>query len=317
MSPLLRVLDATRTGTKTAVPGRCDVLPEQPLLLSTPVDVSGDLQLVHPDGSAVEIPRAGLALRPLLDRLDGVHRITEILAGLSPSSQVAASRLMAVLQRAGHLVDASSPGPCRLALIGGGRLGRRLSTELLRLDLSHLTLVGGMTGPIPEVPPHPGSTAAVTHLDHWLELNAPQQLVVVAMGTVEPDRALTDALRDRGQPFLIVRAHRDHAEIGPLVDPDGGGCLRCDDLSRAALDSTWPRVLAGLITAPAEPGEVAMSWAVAQTLTHVDWFCRRSVNPLRSASISVDGNKPGHHFRRWEAVRECGCTGLRVSVQVA
>lgn len=57
-----------------------------------------------------------------------------------------------------------------------------------------------------------------------------------------PDE-VTSLMRDR-VPHLCVRADEAIGVVGPLVYPGRSACLRCVDLSKAARDPAWPKVLA-------------------------------------------------------------------------
>jgi hypothetical protein len=50
-------------------------------------------------------------------------------------------------------------------------------------------------------------------------------------------------MRDR-VPHLLVRADEAIGVVGPLVYPGRSACLRCIDLSKAARDPAWPKILA-------------------------------------------------------------------------
>ncbi|HVT68850.1 MAG TPA: ThiF family adenylyltransferase, partial [Trebonia sp.] len=59
-----------------------------------------------------------------------------------------------------------------------------------------------------------------------------------------PDPLLLAALTRSSVPHLVVRADEAIGTVGPLVVPGRSACVRCVDLSKAARDPAWPRILA-------------------------------------------------------------------------
>ena len=81
----------------------------------------------------------------------------------------------------------------------------------------------------------------------------PDLVVLVGARAVEAARALP--WLGAGTPHLPVVMGGTRAEVGPVVRPGSGPCLRCLDLARADHDPGWPAVLAQL--APARVGPPA------------------------------------------------------------
>ena len=71
-----------------------------------------------------------------------------------------------------------------------------------------------------------------------------RRLPDLAVLTGRPDPVvLADLMRDR-VPHLAVHADEAIGVVGPLVLPGRSACVRCLDLSKAARDPAWPRILA-------------------------------------------------------------------------
>jgi hypothetical protein len=95
---------------------------------------------------------------------------------------------------------------------------------------------------------------------------SPDLVVLAGVGAVAAEAAGTWWRRQ--VPHLPVVLHGTSAEVGPLVVPGNGPCLRCVDLTRADHDPGWPAVLAQLTPAavgpPAEAsGETSLVFATA------------------------------------------------------
>jgi bacteriocin biosynthesis cyclodehydratase domain-containing protein len=110
--------------------------------------------------------------------------------------------------------------------------------------------------------------------------NDARRLPDVAVITGRPDPVLLTALvRDR-VPHLVVTADEAIGVVGPLVTPGHSACVRCVDLSKAARDPAWPRILAQAGGADAAPAATqacgtvlaagAAALAAAQALTLID-----------------------------------------------
>lgn len=115
-------------------------------------------------------------------------------------------------------------------------------------------------------------------------------------------------------PHLPVVLHGTCAEVGPLVVPGAGPCLRCVDLTRADHDPGWPAVLAQLTPAAVGPardasGETSLVFATAGVAA-------------MTALAALDGHphRPGTSFRIglpvprlteqvWSAHPQCECGG--------
>ena len=110
--------------------------------------------------------------------------------------------------------------------------------------------------------------------------NDARQLPDLAVITGRPDPLLLAALiRDR-VPHLVAYADEAIGVVGPLVIPGRSACVRCVDLSKAARDPAWPRILAqaggadGSLAATQACDTVlaaaTASLAAAQALTLID-----------------------------------------------
>ncbi len=75
-------------------------------------------------------------------------------------------------------------------------------------------------------------------------------LVVI---TGRPDPVVLAALMRDRVPHLVVHADEAIGVVGPLVLPGRSACVRCVDLSKAARDPAWPRILAQATDAGTAP----------------------------------------------------------------
>ncbi|MEA5118706.1 MAG: hypothetical protein VB036_13995 [Propionicimonas sp.] len=136
------------------------------------------------------------------------------------------------------------------------------------------------------------------------------RLLVVATDTVEPDRALTDALARAGHCHLVVRLAADRAVVGPLVEPGTTPCLRCLDLVRGAGDPAWPRVLSQLCRARHQPDPVLLTWATATTAGQVRARLAGAVPDLAGRTLEFGGPDHALTTREWQLNPDCGCAGM-------
>ena len=129
-----------------------------------------------------------------------------------------------------------------------------------------------------------------------------------------PDPVLLDALMRDRVPHLVVRAEEAIGVVGPLVLPGRWTCLRCVDLSKAARDPAWPRILAQASGAGALPAGIVAcdtvlaaataALAAAQALTFVDRACRPA-----AANGTLEVVPPEWQWQRrdWPSHPACGC----------
>ena len=144
----------------------------------------------------------------------------------------------------------------------------------------------------------------------------------LAVLTGRPDPVvLADLMRQR-VPHLVVHADEAIGVVGPLVLPGRSACVRCVDLSKAARDPAWPRILAqaggggGPLTTPQACDTVlaaaTAALATAQALTLID----RAGHPA-AADGTLELVLPDWqwHRRGWPAHPACTCgaagTGAR------
>jgi hypothetical protein len=129
-----------------------------------------------------------------------------------------------------------------------------------------------------------------------------------------PDPVLLEALMRDRVPHLVVRAEEAIGVVGPLVMPGRWTCLRCVDLSKAARDPAWPRILAqasgaGLLPAGTVACDTVLAaataaLAAAQALTFVDRVCRPA-----AVNGTLEVVLPEWQWQRrgWPPHPACGC----------
>lgn len=217
-----------------------------------------------------------LILEPVPPQIVGVlsalatpHTLDE-LAELNPDlSHAWLDWLLSRLVEA-DLVRPWRPQPHRPVVVwGSGPLAERVHAGLQRADLQPLPL-GQRSWP----------TSA-------------QPLIVLAAGTAEPDRCLTDRLTAIGQPTLMVRADAERGVIGPFVQPHCTPCLRCLDLTRADLDPHWPRLLAQLCRTHVAPAAVLLEWLAGEAVAEVSRWRAGELPDLagRTLELTVAGSQ--------------------------
>ena len=141
----------------------------------------------------------------------------------------------------------------------------------------------------------------------------PPDLVVLAgVGALDPARA-APWMRD-GTPHLPLVLRGTSAEVGPLVRPGSGPCLRCLDLTRADLDPAWPAVLAQLAPAgvgtPADTsGETSLVLAAAGLAAMVALAALDGQPTPPGISVEVSLPRPHVAERLWLAHPACSCGG--------
>jgi len=143
-------------------------------------------------------------------------------------------------------------------------------------------------------------------------VTAPDLVVLVGVGALDAEAG--SRWRRGRVPHLPVVLHGTCAEVGPLVVPGAGPCLRCLDLTRADHDPGWPAVLAQLTPEAVGPardasGETSLVFATAGVAA-------------MTALAALDGHPhpPGTSFRIglpvprlteqvWPVHPQCGCGG--------
>jgi bacteriocin biosynthesis cyclodehydratase domain-containing protein len=140
---------------------------------------------------------------------------------------------------------------------GAGRLGASVATILAASGIARVTCHdSAAAGPADLAPAGLGTedigTARAAGAVRAIRRVAPEvdtaddpRLIpdlAVLTTAIRPDE-LVSLMRDR-VPHLAVRAQEAIGVVGPLVYPGRSACLRCLDLSKAASDPAWPKILA-------------------------------------------------------------------------
>jgi bacteriocin biosynthesis cyclodehydratase domain-containing protein len=114
-------------------------------------------------------------------------------------------------------------------------------------------------------------------------------------------------------PHLVVRADEAIGVVGPFVDPGRSACLRCIDLSKAARDPAWPKILAQAASDVVSPtacdtvlAAATAALATAQALAVIDYRGTRS--PV-AANGALELVLPDWQWRRrdWPPHPCCTC----------
>lgn len=192
------------------------------------------------------VPTAALGLLGALNEPHSLTELGELCPELSPHWLDA---LLQLLTDAG-LIRRWRAAPTRSVVVwGAGPLAERIHRGLQRAELQPLPL-GQRSWPA-----------------------ASRPLIVLAAGTIEPDRWLTDRLAATGHCTLVVRAESGRGVIGPIVSPELGPCLRCLDLLRSERDPQWPLLLAQACRTRVAPDARLREWLVGEAVAEVARWC--------------------------------------------
>lgn len=232
---------------------------------------------------------AGL-LRPATPGPGGAVR----LIGAGPLGAQTAHALVAAGFRTLYLADL--PGRVDPATDPARGRVRRRRPEPDRLDL----LAAGLADAAPQ--------ARVRRSRHFVHPEGDAvALTVVAADGPEPDRLVTDVLREAGAPHLLLRSSGDEAVVGPLVVPGSTSCVRCADLARRDADARWPWLLEQLVRLPVRPEPTLLAWAAVtaavQTLAYVGGNAAETLGH----TLELGTDRHTLRLRPWPVHPECPC----------
>ena len=215
------------------------------------------------------------------------------------------------LRSAGLVLALDGPvAAARVAVICSGVLAATiaglLATSPVGLDVVRLAADEPPAPGLPEAPFRPEAVPLV----HWgrCDPNWPG-LNVVATGTDEPDRALTDALLRSDRDHLVVRLEPGRGVVGPFVRPGLTACVRCLDLTRSRQDAGWPRLLAQLCLTRHDPPPVLLAWAAATACAQVLAALASAVPDVQGRTVELAAPEHVIAVREWTAHPDCGCLG--------
>jgi ThiF family protein len=210
---------------------------------------------------------------------------------------------------------------------GAGRVGACVATFLAASGVAWVSSVDTGTAEAADVMPGglgaadvgTGRAAGVARAVHRVApevrtADDPGRLPDLAVIVGWPDPVLLASLIRDGVPHLVVHADEAIGAVGPLVVPGRSACVRCVDLSKAARDPAWPRILAqasGLSGAPAGTracdtvlAAAAAALATAQLLTFID-----GAGPPAAVGSTLEVVLPEWQWQRraWPAHPACTC----------
>jgi hypothetical protein len=218
---------------------------------------------------------------------------------------------------------------------GAGRLGACVTTFLAASGVAWVSCLDPATAEAADVTPAGLSpcdvgasrAAGVAQAVHRVAPevrteNDAGRLPDVAVLTGRPDPVLLAALMRDRVPHLIAHADEAIGSVGPLVLPGHSACVRCVDLSKAARDPAWPRILAqasGTSAAPAATracdtvlAAATAALATAQALTLID-----RVGQPAAAGGTLEVVLPEWQWQRrdWPPHPACTCGALTASTR--
>ena len=229
------------------------------------------------------VPVEALTLLALLAEPHTVDELAELIPGLSRSWL---DWLLARLGDAGLVRPWRPQRPRPVVVWGTGPLAERLHSALQRAEFQPLPLCQ---------PGWPGSS---------------RPLIVLATGTCEPDRWLTDRITAAGHPTLVVRADGERGVIGPFIQPHRTPCLRCLDLLRSDLDPRWPVLVAQLCRLRASPAPALVEWLAGEAVAEVGRWRSGELPELAGRTLELSSSRLQRSSLSWSAHPDCICRAV-------
>lgn len=131
--------------------------------------------------------------------------------------------------------------------------------------------------------------------------------LVVADGP-EPDRLVTDLLREAGAPHLLLRSSGDEVVVGPLVVPGAAtSCVRCADLARRDADPRWPWLLEQLVRLRIEPDPTLLAWAAVTATVQALAFVGEGEAETVGQTLELGTEQHTMRLRAWPPHPDCPC----------
>ena len=219
---------------------------------------------------------------------------------------------------------------CRAAfarVYGAGRVGACVATFLAASGVAWVSCTDtGLTAPADIVPGGLGAadvgtsrSEGVARAVHRVAREARTaddggRLPELAVLTGRPDPVVVAELMRNRVPHLLVHADEAIGVVGPLVLPGRTACARCLDLSKAARDPAWPRILGQASGLGADPAATqacdtvlaaaTAALAAAQALTLID-----QGGALAAANGTLEVVLPEWQWQRrgWPPHPACTC----------
>ena len=217
-----------------------------------------------------------------------------------------------------------------IRVYGAGRVGACVATFLAASGVAWVSCLDTQSAEAADVTPAglgvadvgTARAAGVARAVHRVApevrtVNDARRLPDLAVITGRPDQVLLTALMRDRVPHLVVHADEAVGVVGPLVVPGRWACVRCVDLSKAARDPAWPRILAqasGMSGGPAATqacdtvlAAATAALATAQALTLID-----QVGEPAAANGTLEVVLPDWQWQRrgWPPHSACTC-GIR------
>lgn len=132
-------------------------------------------------------------------------------------------------------------------------------------------------------------------------------LTVVAADGPEPDRLVTDLLREAGAPHLLLRCSGDEVVVGPLVVPGATSCVRCADLARRDADPRWPWLLDQLVRLRIDPVPTLLAWAAVTATVQALAFVGGGEAETVGQTLELGTEQHTMRLRAWAPHADCPC----------
>lgn len=304
VEPVLRGLDGRRTQRAVLADARREGL--------DPTAVAGVLDGLRAAGLLVDLEPADL-LAAGAGPSSAARTAPELTAGpgSEPSGWRARRAATVVVEGATRV---GTPLAALLAASGVGRVAVRDSGVTRAGD----AVVGGLAADDEGRPRSVAAADAVRRAEPLADLRpvGPADrvdLVVLARPWAASDPLVATLQRD-GVPHLVATVRGDTGVVGPLVVPDGTGCLRCGDLHRRDADPRWPRLAAQLTGGEPPAGGATVTClltAVVGAVQALAFLEGASAPAVLDATLEMRPPALLPVRREWPPHPACGCAPER------
>lgn len=237
------------------------------------------------DADAVVVDPASPAVADAIELLHQPLTPTQLARRVPALTSAQARHLCAHLSRAGFLTTDAAPATPSVAVLGQGSLAQAVADALAGVDI----------------------TVHRRDRDSLTDSVDPDQVVIVATPTAEPDRVDLTRLRRSGRSHLVVRLEDSRAIVGPFVDPQISACVHCDDLARTDRDPAWPGLLRQLSRRQVTPDPGLQAWAVATALNQIRAWHRGLAPESHNRCIELSIDRFAQRQRRVVHHPDCDC----------
>jgi len=136
----------------------------------------------------------------------------------------------------------------------------------------------------------------------------PDLVVLIAHHVTPPERAAHWLRHD--VPHLAIVYGDSAVQLGPVVEPGNGPCLRCLELHRRDADPAWPAIATQLLGRASMLETPSMATEVAAAAARMVRESARGSALWSARSIAIVAEDGSRVERQWQPHPECGCIRL-------